>query len=588
MNQPPIGTVFLVILASSLAARGDDPATPATGARSVVGRVVDDGGKPVERAMVLFAPTDPRLPFADDARTWTRADGRYELDLTRQPWANSKLQCKVLAPGFRACLGTVEPGRGAGTADFALVASPWKTTEIRLLDPAGRPLPRVEWECSADTRVTWDRVTTDDQGRCRVAMAPNIYLTLRSAPAGLRPVMMILANGADEPDAITITAPPPIEGRVVDAAGRPVGGAQVGRMFGPRGDKLALLPHFYSQTATTGEDGRFTLKPTLISSPRERENSKPSFLMDSICIADPELARKAVQLTHFVDLAGTTEFRLAEGTRVTIPLDYTIASPSSGFGLAIVLSLIPEPKHPDYQIPFLVQSYEAEAEPRRQISLQLPSGSYQMKINAYNPAGTEVLGAVLGDLVVPDAAATMTAPTLSIEPLRPRRATGGPAPELEAADLATGDPVRLADFRGRVVVLDFWGYWCGPCIGAMPKLIELQDHFAGKPVTVLALHDESAGSREEYDRRIAGARQNAWNGRDLPLRVLLDRPAPDRPQDQGRIGSGATIQRYKVVAFPTLFVIDQEGKLAGSIPAHDGARLRTLIQSLLDKPPLPR
>ena len=64
---------------------------------------------------------------------------------------------------------------------------------------------------------------------------------------------------------------------------------------------------------------------------------------------------------------------------------------------------------------------------------------------------------------------------------------GKPAPEIDATDLDTGKPVRLADFRGKVVVLDFWGYWCGPCTGSMPHLVALHRKFAGRPVAVVAL-----------------------------------------------------------------------------------------------------
>ena len=64
-------------------------------------------------------------------------------------------------------------------------------------------------------------------------------------------------------------------------------------------------------------------------------------------------------------------------------------------------------------------------------------------------------------------------------------------------------PVHLADFRGKVVVLDFWGYWCGPCNGAMPYLSDLHRRFEGRPVAVVGLHDQSVQSRPEYDRRTA-------------------------------------------------------------------------------------
>ena len=88
-------------------------------------------------------------------------------------------------------------------------------------------------------------------------------------------------------------------------------------------------------------------------------------------------------------------------------------------------------------------------------------------------------------------------------------------------------PVKLADYRGKVVVLDFWGYWCGPCIGAMPALLEAHDRFKDKPVAIIALHDQSIQSRDAYDRKLTEVKRQAWNNRDLPFQVALDRPDPE-------------------------------------------------------------
>ena len=74
---------------------------------------------------------------------------------------------------------------------------------------------------------------------------------------------------------------------------------------------------------------------------------------------------------------------------------------------------------------------------------------------------------------------------------------GRQAAEIEAVDLE-GKPVKLADYRGKVVVLDFWATWCGPCIAAMPRLIEIQKRFHDRPVVFLALHDGSLGSADAY------------------------------------------------------------------------------------------
>ena len=174
-------------------------------------------------------------------------------------------------------------------------------------------------------------------------------------------------------------------------------------------------------------------------------------------------------------------------------------------------------------------------------------------------------------------------PPLALEPPDFQKMVGKPAPEIDATDLDTGRPVKLADFRGKVVVLDFWGYWCGPCLANMPKLMELDRKFAGRPLAILALHDQSVQSRAVYDGKIATARERTWGGRDLPFRVLLDRPDPKKPDDLNPEGTGTTIMRYGITGFPTLFVIDRDGTMIGQVAHSEHDRLESLVRELVEK-----
>ena len=99
--------------------------------------------------------------------------------------------------------------------------------------------------------------------------------------------------------------------------------------------------------------------------------------------------------------------------------------------------------------------------------------------------------------------------------------------------------ICFADPEGTRVAFGFVGdAWCGPCTGSMPHLVALHRKFAGRPIAVIALHDQSVQSRADYDRRSAYARRASWNGEDLPFRVLLDRPDPDKPADRDPEGTG--------------------------------------------------
>ncbi len=64
---------------------------------------------------------------------------------------------------------------------------------------------------------------------------------------------------------------------------------------------------------------------------------------------------------------------------------------------------------------------------------------------------------------------------------------GEPAPEIELEDTAE-QPWKLSEEQGRVVVLDFWATWCGPCVAAMPKLQTLSAEFAENPVTIVGVN----------------------------------------------------------------------------------------------------
>ena len=108
-------------------------------------------------------------------------------------------------------------------------------------------------------------------------------------------------------------------------------------------------------------------------------------------------------------------------------------------------------------------------------------------------------------------------------------------PEASFAD-ATGKSVRLADFRGRYVLLNLWATWCGPCINELPELARLQkalpqDRMTVVPVDVLERLDArklsdflrmhgADGLPIYIDRELAT--QRALVANELPLTVLID------------------------------------------------------------------
>ena len=139
-----------------------------------------------------------------------------------------------------------------------------------------------------------------------------------------------------------------------------------------------------------------------------------------------------------------------------------------------------------------------------------------------------------------------------------------PAPELKAQDLA-GATKTLADYRGKVVVLNFWASWCPPCLREMPSMERLRVKMAGRPLAIVAL--DSAETAEEVNGFLSRM--------TLGFPILLD---PD----------GSNTKRWKVFALPTTFLLDASGRvrhvLTGPTEWDEGEALE-IIESLLAELP---
>lgn len=146
-----------------------------------------------------------------------------------------------------------------------------------------------------------------------------------------------------------------------------------------------------------------------------------------------------------------------------------------------------------------------------------------------------------------------------------------------------GTPVTLAELRGKVVLLDFWGYWCGPCVQGMPALMALHDEFNEKGLEIIALHDDSVASMTELESKLAELRERAWEGRALPFRIALDGGGETLIEGTDINARGATTAAYGIRSFPTTLLIDRDGKLAGEIhPADPDAKAK--VEKLLAVP----
>ena len=116
----------------------------------------------------------------------------------------------------------------------------------------------------------------------------------------------------------------------------------------------------------------------------------------------------------------------------------------------------------------------------------------------------------------------------------PRRAREAFAPEFSFTS-REGEFISLDELKGRTVLLDFWGSWCGPCVQATPGLIKLRRKFTGQPVIFVGI------ARDE---------QAKWS-------TYLEKNNMDWPQyldTESRV-----IRLFRVEAYPTYIVLDGDG-----------------------------
>ncbi len=135
---------------------------------------------------------------------------------------------------------------------------------------------------------------------------------------------------------------------------------------------------------------------------------------------------------------------------------------------------------------------------------------------------------------------------------RGQRLVGQAAPDFVLQNLA-GQAVRLSDYRGKKVLLNFWATWCLPCRVEMPHLTALQKDLAGKDFALLTITAENPAHVKVFAER---------HGIEYP--VLLD-PRED------------SLLRYGVEEYPTLVWIDETGRI-GSVSTGLNLLLRWTVR----------
>lgn len=135
---------------------------------------------------------------------------------------------------------------------------------------------------------------------------------------------------------------------------------------------------------------------------------------------------------------------------------------------------------------------------------------------------------------------------------------GKPCPAIRVADWINGE-VKSKDAKGKVIVVDIWATWCGPCLRSIPHNNEMKEKYKGKGLLIIGVC--SSGNGQEKLRDVAGADK-----------TKINYPACKDPGEK-------TAKAFHVSFYPTYVVIDRNGVVRAAGARQD--KVEAIVEKLL-------